>query len=208
MTQNMKRWELEKHRARERKDVHPSVLRDKTTPAANTVPLELLAQDWLNEQQPSNEQRTYLIEHLLPSVVVGLDKLLAEVGVRGLVADKEENPDFNPVNYLAQHLMRNNPKHSDSVEAHPYYKAMQVIAEKLKNVVLTVDTEKLERLKSDIKKRRLERESAELADATETQRRQELLRSACNKWVLPERNGIITAEVSELINKQFCYVFS
>ncbi len=80
---------------RERKDERLSALRDKTTPAANTVPLELLAQDWLNEQQPSsNEQRTYLIEHLLPSVVVGLDKLLAEVGVRGLVADKEENPEI------------------------------------------------------------------------------------------------------------------
>lgn len=197
----MQKWD--KHR--EKKKQRLSALRDKSSIATNTIPLELLAQDWLTDQQPSNELRTYLIDNLLPSVVVGLEKLLTEVSDQGLVDDKEDNPDFNPINYLAQHLMRNNPSHSSFSESHSYYKAMKVVSEKLRNVAVTVDNgEDLEQLKSDIKKHRLERESAELAVAMETQRREELLRSACSKWSVPGKNGINSAEVSHLV---LLYIF-
>lgn len=43
------------------------------------VPLELLAREWLNEQNSSAETRAYLVDKLLPTLVVGLEKLLTEV---------------------------------------------------------------------------------------------------------------------------------
>ncbi len=193
----MKRWE--KHREKN----HLSSLKEKAITqndkvAANKVPLELLARDWLNEQQTTTELRVYLVKNLLPSLVVGLEKLLTEVSLRGYVDDNGENPDFNPINYLAQHLMRNNPKYSNFAEAHPYCRAMQGVSEELKKMGYSIDMEHMISLKLDIKTRRMERESAELARTIEAQRRKELLREACSKWVLPGKDELNTAEVSGL----------
>ena len=61
----------------------------------------------------------YMVEKLLPTLVVGMEKLLNEVSVRGLEDYKLPSDDFNPLNFIAQHLMRNNPRYSNFAEAHP-----------------------------------------------------------------------------------------
>ncbi len=191
----MKRWE--KHREKNRlSSLKEKAITQNDKVAANKVPLELLARDWLNELQTTSELRVYLVKNLLPSLVVGLEKLLTEVSHRGYVDDNGENPDFNPINYLGQHLMRNNPKYSNFAEAHPYCRAMQEVTEELKKMGYSIDVEHTMRLKTDIKTRRMERERAELACALEAQRRKELLSGACSKWVLPGNDELITAEVS------------
>ena len=200
-----KSWELrrlEKHKQKREKSLAHSRKRVSTEnekAAAGRVPLELLARDWLNEQCVGTEQQAFLVENLLPSLVVGLEKLLTEVSVRGLVEDKGENPDFNPINYLAQHLMRNNPKYSNFAEAHPYCRAMREISEELKKVAYSVDNSQLSQLKSEISSRRMEREKAESAHALEAKRREELLKDACSKWILSGKDGLVTAEVRSML---------
>lgn len=131
---------------------------------------------------------------LLP--VVGLEKLLTEVSHRGLVDDKGHNPDFNPINYLAQHLMRNNPKHSSLSEAHLYCQSMQEVSEVLKKLTFSSNDEQLTQLKSDIKKRRLERENAESAHIEELKRRERMMKDTLTKWVVPGSIGMPISEVS------------
>ena len=194
----------EKHREKREKSLanykraRRKISKENEKLAAGRVPLEVLTRDWLNEQCVGAEQRAYLVENLLPSLVVGLEKLLTEVSVRGLVDDKGENPDFNPINYLAQHLMRNNPKYSNFAEAHPYCRAMHEVSEELKKMAYSVENSQLSQLKSDISKRRVEREKAESAHALETGRREGLLKDACSKWVLSVKDGLVTAEVCVL----------
>ena len=47
--------------------------------AHRNVPLEILAKEWLNERRASVEMRAYLVDKLLPTLVVGVEKLLHEV---------------------------------------------------------------------------------------------------------------------------------
>ena len=47
--------------------------------AQRRVPLDMLAREWLNEQRASVDTRAYLVEKLLPTLVIGVEKLLTEV---------------------------------------------------------------------------------------------------------------------------------
>ena len=49
------------------------------------------------------------------------------MSLRSLEESEGHNPDFNPVNYLAQYLMRNNPRYSNFAEAHPYCRSMKEV---------------------------------------------------------------------------------
>lgn len=62
------------------------------------VPMDILAAQWLSGAQ-SAETRLYLVENVLPSLIVGLEKLLQK-------ADESSDEDFNSVNWLAQWLTR------------------------------------------------------------------------------------------------------
>ena len=191
---NQKSGKLSNSKAVQRRRLSELTKQEKTV--HSKVPLELLARDWLNEQRANPEMRSYLVETLLPSLVIGLEKLLTEVSIRGLSEDKEEDPDFNPLNYLAQHLMRNNPRYSNFAEAHPYCRTMRQVSEELKKMAYSIDDNKLAQIKSDVKKRRMERESQESAKALEVGRREGLLKAVYNKWILPSEEGLVLSNVS------------
>ncbi len=63
------------------------------------VPLDLLATEWLDDSPKSAETRLYLVEQVLPTLVLGLEGLLQQ-------ADQGEDEDFNALNWLAQWLTR------------------------------------------------------------------------------------------------------
>ena len=151
--------------------------------ARRQIPLELLAREWLSEQKAGVDTRTYLVEKLLPTLVVGVEKLLTEVSLRGIAECQEMHPDFNPVNYLAQYLMRNNPCYGSSTEAHPYCRTLCEVSEELKKIALSVDENELERLK-----RREERERREAVRAQEERHRADVLKEVFAKWS-PEKLG-------------------
>lgn len=99
------------------------------------IPIELLARDWLNDSKATVDIRAYMVDNVFPTLILGVEKLLTEVDSRQLASDEINggyNPNFNPVNYLAQYLMRNNPRYSNFSEASPYVRGLRQIAEELK----------------------------------------------------------------------------
>ena len=163
--------------------------------AHGKVPLELLAREWLNEQNATSETRCYMVEKLLPTLVIGLEKLLDEVSSRGLEEYRLQQADFNPVNFIAQYLMRNNPRYSNFAEAHPYCRTMREVSERLKKMAYAIDENKLAELKSQTRQRREERDRDEAAKTAEKKRRHGLVRDAYLQWMVKSEDGISIGEV-------------
>lgn len=165
--------------------------------AANKVSLEVLADEWLTQQKASLEMRYYLVENLLPTLVVGLEKLLTEVTSRNLVATTEQQPDFNPVNFIAQYLMRNNPRYSNFAEAHPYCKSMKQVAKELKRLAYSVEEHKLAELKAKSMERCEVRRIEEERRINMLNKRKELLRdNIYSKWLFDEEQSVDVLSVS------------
>jgi len=106
------------------------------------VPLKLLARDWFNSTDPSTETRAYLIENFLPILVLGCEKLLKEAEGKKLVEKNQADHNFNPINYLAQFLLRNNPKYNNQNETSAYVRTMREIYQELRDQMFSMQGNK------------------------------------------------------------------
>ncbi|XP_074642778.1 EF-hand calcium-binding domain-containing protein 5-like [Tubulanus polymorphus] len=157
-------------------------IKDKARRIARKIPVEILAKQWLNKDSSTVETRAYLVDKLLPVLVLGTEKLLMEVDKRGLADISEPDPNFNPINFLAQFLMRNNPRYSNFCEASPYMRSMREVAEELKSDLFDYEGNRLAKLKADARKKREEREIQLKMKELEKKRKQEALRQQFLEW--------------------------
>ena len=135
--------------------------------------VDILAKEWLESQFFDLDTRVYLLDKLLPTLVLGLEKLLIEIGKR------PPEKHFNPINYLAQYLMRNNPRYSNFPEASPYVRGLRKVCEELRQAMLNQD--RLAAMKADMQRRR--EEAAEMErKQEELERRKALITEQCMKW--------------------------
>ena len=116
------------------------ISKEQATSIARKIPTEILARDWLNVSEATLETRAYLVEKLLPTLILGVEKLLNEADKRGLADGRDQrDPNFNPINFLAQYLMRNNPRYSNFSEASPYVRSIREVTEDLKRELFNIE---------------------------------------------------------------------
>lgn len=161
---------------------------------SRTVAFDVLAKDWLNDNEITSEVRIYLLENLLPTLILGVEKLLSEVEKRDLAFSEEFCPTFNPIDFLAQFLMRNNPRFSNFAEASPYAKGIRKVVEDLKKEVFSLEDNKLAKLKAEAKKRREAREKEEHKKNLENRRRSIAMEEQFPEWTA-DWNGILPLSV-------------
>ncbi len=82
------------------------------------------------------------MENFLPVLVLGCEKVLNEAQAKQLVAQNKKDPNFNPINHLAQFLMRNNPKYSNQNESSPYVRTMREVYQELKEQMNSIQGNK------------------------------------------------------------------
>ena len=121
-----------------------NVIRNKEEATAinRQVPLKLLALDWFNTTDPSTETRAYLIENFLPILVLGCEKVLKEAEAKKLVQKNSADHNFNPINFLAQYLLRNNPKYNNQNETSAYVRTMREIYQELRDQMFSMQGNK------------------------------------------------------------------
>lgn len=115
------------------------MLKEEKERLARKIPVDTLALQWLNTNEVTVDARAYLLEKLLPTLILGIEKLLMAAERKGLTESNESSPDFNPLNYLAQYLMRNNPRYSNFPEASPYIRGIREVTDELKMHVFSFE---------------------------------------------------------------------
>jgi len=108
---------------------------------ARKIPMEILAKDWLRDDKATIETRAFLVDKVLPTLILGAEKLLMEVDRLGGCKEQLDK-GFNPVNFLAQYLMRNNPRYSNFSEASPYIRGLRDIGEELRKQLFDIEENK------------------------------------------------------------------
>ena len=72
--------------------------------------------------------------------------MLCEVSRKNMLVSYEENTrverSFQPLIYLAQYLLRNNPRHSNFPEASPYIRGLREVSEKIRRNVYNIEMNK------------------------------------------------------------------
>lgn len=111
------------------------------------IAVQVLAREWFisidaDADTATSETRAYLIEHLLPVLVLGCERVLNEAQQRSLVEANQRHDDFNPINCLAQYLMRNNPRFNNQNETSPYVKTMREMFNQLREQMLFIQGNK------------------------------------------------------------------
>lgn len=112
--------------------------RERAARVTRQIAMQVLAREWFTQLDSSAEMRAYLVEHFLPVLVLGCERVLNEAQRRELVAANRRHNDFNPLNFLAQFLMRNNPRYNNHNESSPYVKTMRELFDELREQIFFI----------------------------------------------------------------------
>ncbi|XP_067682679.1 EF-hand calcium-binding domain-containing protein 5-like [Haliotis asinina] len=168
---------------RNEKKEHLQAAKEDAHKLARKIPTELLAKEWLQDNQATVEVRAYLVDKVFPTLILGVEKLLCEADKRGLSEVAIMDPNFNPLNFLAQYLLRNNPKYSNFSEASPYVRGLREVAEELRKQLFLLEDNRLARIKAEARRKREERERKEMLRVQEKQRREDCLLKQFDEWM-------------------------
>ncbi|XP_013406765.1 EF-hand calcium-binding domain-containing protein 5 isoform X1 [Lingula anatina] len=171
---------------RQEKKEKTHISKDKAKKLVRKIPVEILVKEWLSDNKATVETRVYLVDKVLPTMILGMEKLLLEVDKRGLAEKEEQDPNFNPINYLAQYLMRNNPRYSNFSEASPYTRGLRDVSDQLKRELFDLEENRLAKIKAEAKRKREEREFAEQQKKKEKARREDALKNQFSEWNLSD----------------------
>ncbi|KAF6030150.1 hypothetical protein EB796_011528 [Bugula neritina] len=167
---------------RDAKKLNTRASKEKAQKLARKIPTEMLAREWMNDNEVTLDARAFLVENILPTLILGVEKLLMEADKLELANKTESDPNFNPINYLAQYLMRNNPRYSNLSEASPYVKSLREVGEALKAQIFELEDNKLAKIKNEARRKREERERLAEQKKLERVRRKEALEEQFTEW--------------------------
>ncbi|XP_072164460.1 EF-hand calcium-binding domain-containing protein 5-like isoform X2 [Diadema setosum] len=193
-----------KERREERRQRIKSIQEEKQK-LARRIPIDALAVEWLNKNEMTVDARAYLLDKLLPTLIMGIEKLLMEAERRDLTEKNAADPNFNPLNFLAQYLMRNNPRYSNFPEASPYIRGLQEVTDELKQFVFSFEDNRLARVKAETRRKREEIERTENLKTREKSRRSAQIRKHYTDWLL-ESDGLVAQRAIQNSLTSYCDV--
>ncbi|XP_039418842.1 EF-hand calcium-binding domain-containing protein 5 [Corvus cornix cornix] len=162
-------------------------------------PGDWLAREWCNEEKETQDTRIYLLDNLLPTLVPGVENLIMEVERKHVLVSDQEPTRFNPINYLGEYLMRHNPQYNVPTKPGLYLREMKVVSEELKSLRQGTTSQRLVKMKAEVKNKREAREEMERKKAEETARRKEALAALFKEWTVDGSHRIPAALVQSAL---------
>ncbi|KAM4048576.1 EF-hand calcium-binding domain-containing protein 5 [Anomaloglossus baeobatrachus] len=169
------------------------------------APADLLAQEWFSQDKSSVDTRTYLLDRLMPSVVHGVESLLRDLEKKKVLED--DAVKFNPVNYIGEFLMRQNPAFFSGAEKSAYIRGLEQVVNDLKNNVFDLEFNRLGQLKEELKENQSKRVQVEGIQTEVMEKRKGALSLQFQEWTL-DVNGRIPLALVQSALKSFFEVIS
>nr|XP_020659139.1 EF-hand calcium-binding domain-containing protein 5 [Pogona vitticeps] len=151
---------------------------------AKAEPPDPLSQDWLEGRALGLETRAYLLDKLLPTLVPGVEKLL-RVAERKKALPTDGGPGagrLDPLNFLGEFLMRQNPSYQLAAQPNPYVRGMQAVTEELKTQVPETTPHRLAEVKALVEEKRQQREQVEKIKSRVEELRKQTLALQFKEW--------------------------
>ncbi|KAM8977045.1 LOW QUALITY PROTEIN: EF-hand calcium-binding domain-containing protein 5 [Pelodytes ibericus] len=147
-----------------------------------TSPPDELTKEWFSQDKLSVDTRAYLLDKLMPSILPGLETLLKEVEKKKVLED--DSIKFDPVNFLGEYLMRNNPEFVVDSHKHPYARGLKEVVADLKYNVFDLEFNRLGQLKEERREAQKKRVQVANIQTQVKQRRKEALSIQFQEWSL------------------------
>ncbi|XP_058139097.1 EF-hand calcium-binding domain-containing protein 5 isoform X2 [Dasypus novemcinctus] len=167
------------------------------------LPKDNLAKEWLNTENTTLSTRSYLLDKLLPTLVPGMEKMLMQVEKKKLLEVAHSPTKFDPINYLGEYLMRNNPNYAKDAEMSGYQRVMREVTEDLKVHVPDTISNRVAKMKEKVKQKRKQRESINKVKIKVTNTRKQTLQEQFDEWILDPKGMIPMAVIQNVLHDFF-----
>ncbi|CAI9740604.1 Hypothetical predicted protein [Octopus vulgaris] len=181
-------------------NVEETAIKDYISKMASEIPDHIFHYDWFQEEEDLSVQFIAIAEKLLPTLILGVEKLLREVEKKGLTEDKNVCPNFNPLNFLAQFMLRNHPRNLSVSERSAYIKMLQHVTKKINKQFSSEKKKSLMTMKEQIHQRRLKREATKARCREERLKHKAMLVAHFDQWINPENPELRLSSVVKALN--------
>ncbi|XP_005876981.2 PREDICTED: LOW QUALITY PROTEIN: EF-hand calcium-binding domain-containing protein 5 [Myotis brandtii] len=158
--------------------------------AEKKIPKETLAKEWFNIDNMTLNTRAYLLDKLLPTLVAGMEHMLMQVEKKKLLSETDIPTKFDPIIYLGEYLMRNNPLYIKDSGMSGYQREMKNVTENLKIHITNTICNRVSRMKEKIKEKQEQRETISQVKVQVANLRKQALQEQFNEWILDPKGTI------------------
>ncbi|XP_054171976.1 EF-hand calcium-binding domain-containing protein 5 isoform X7 [Homo sapiens] len=167
--------------------------------AEKKLPRDNLAKEWFNTDSMTLNNTAYLLDKLLPTLVPGVENMLTQVEKKKVLTEADTPSKFDPINYLGEYLIRNNPNYIKDPGMSGYQRLMKEVTEDLKIYVPDTICNRVSKMKENVKQNRKQRESIDKIKVKVANTRKQALQEQFDEWILDPK-GMIPKSVLQIQN--------
>ncbi|XP_035890411.1 EF-hand calcium-binding domain-containing protein 5 [Phyllostomus discolor] len=171
--------------------------------AEKKIPKDNLAKEWFNIENMTVDDRVYLLDKLLPTLVLGVEKMLMQVEKKKFLTEVDIPTKFDPINYLGEYLMRNNPYYIKGSRMSGYQRVMREVTEDLKIHVTNTISNRVSKMKEKIKERQEQRENINNLKVKVANTRKQALQEQFNEWIVDPKGMIPLTVIQNVLHEFF-----
>ncbi|KAM6163661.1 EF-hand calcium-binding domain-containing protein 5 [Rhynchocyon petersi] len=161
-----------------------------------------LANEWFNMEGTTLSTRAYLLDKLLPTLIPGMEKMLMQTEKKMHFEEVHSPAKFDPLNFLGEYLMRNNPNYANE-KTSGYQRVMRKVTEDLQVHVPDTIPNRVSKMKEIIKQKREQRERINKIKIKVAKARSQALEEQFNEWILDPEGTIPLAVIQNVLRDFF-----